>query len=616
MASRIEDYGLIGNTRTAALVSRTGSIDWLCAPRFDSDACFAALVGYDEHGRWSISPRCADARDEAALSRRHPDPRDRVRLRRRRRSHHRLHAARAGTAATWSASSRESRARSRWRCSSIVRFGYGAVRALDHGRRRRRALRRRAGRARARGAGRSSSTSDSRASAFFTVKKGERCPSADLVPVARAARRRRSTSSQALARDRAFWREWAARCTVPGPLRDAVMRSLLTLKALIYAPTGGIVAAPTTSLPEADRRRAQLGLSLLLAARREPDARRADARRLRRRGARRSATGCSAPSPAIPPSCRSCTASAAARRLTEFELAWLPGYEGSKPVRVGNAASGQFQLDVYGEVLSALYAARKHGPRRATEARGRPQSTLIEFLEQRLAAARRRHLGGARRPPALHALEAHGLGGGRPRRAGHRGVRRSAATRGARMLPHLRALRERIHDEVCERGFNPQRRRVHPVVRQRSARRERAAHARTSGFSAGQRSARAGDRRGDREDADARRLRAPLRHRARAPTGCPGPRARSSPAASGWPTTTPSPGASTRRRRCSSGCSAAQPPRPALRGVRPALQRQIGNFPQAFSHLALIFTAHILDATSQKRSPDQPAPVHGAAVFH
>ena len=222
-----------------------------------------------------------------------------------------------------------------------------------------------------------------RVAAHCTVKQGRaHSAAAHLVPVARAAARRRSTSEQALASTESYWREWAGRCTYQGRWRDAVVRSLLTLKALTYAPTGGIVAAPTTSLPEEiggvrnwDYRFCWLrDASLTLDALHD--------RRLRRRGRAPSATGCCARSRAHPADLQIMYGIDGERRLTEFELPWLPGYEGSKPVRVGNAASGQFQLDVYGEVMSCLYAGAQAGAAGArTEGWRCGQGAASTFIE-------------------------------------------------------------------------------------------------------------------------------------------------------------------------------------------------------------------------------------------
>ena len=177
------------------------------------------------------------------------------------------------------------------------------------------------------------------------------------------------------------------------------------------------------------------------------------------------------------------------------------------------------------------------------------------------------------------------------------------------MLPHLRALRERIHEEVCERGFNP---RVGAFTQSYGSEALDASvlvipHV---GFLPGERSARAGHGRGHREGARSATASCSATARSTAPTACPAPRARSWPAASGWPTTTPSPAASTRPRRCSSGCSALRNHLGLLaEEYDPKLQRQIGNFPQAFSHLALIFTASVIDAMKEQGA--QRAPLRG-----
>jgi GH15 family glucan-1,4-alpha-glucosidase len=257
---------------------------------------------------------------------------------------------------------------------------------------------------------------------------------------------------QALAATDAYWRTWAGRCTYQGRWRDAVLRSLLTLKALTYAPTGGIVAAPTTSLPEEIGgvrnwdyrycwlRDASLTLDAFMLGGYVDEA------RSFRDWLLRSTAG-------EPADLQIMYGIDGFRRLTELDLPWLPGYEGSKPVRVGNAASGQFQLDVYGEVMSAIHMAQRLGLP-PTESGWRAIKELMEFIE------------GAWQRPDDGIWEVRG---GR-RHFTHSKVMAWVAVNrvarsirelgfggdeGQQMLPHLAALEERIHEEVCERGFNP-----------------------------------------------------------------------------------------------------------------------------------------------------------------
>jgi GH15 family glucan-1,4-alpha-glucosidase len=256
----------------------------------------------------------------------------------------------------------------------------------------------------------------------------------------------------ALAETEKFWRDWAGRCTYEGRWRDLIVRSLITLKAMTYAPTGGIVAAPTTSLPEEIGgvrnwdyrycwlRDASLTLDALVLGGYLDEA------AAFRDWLLRAVAG-------DPADLQIMYDIAGARRLTEFELPWLPGYEGSKPVRVGNAASGQFQLDVYGEVMASIFSSRKMGMA------GRKDTwptlgAVIEFLERAWqrpddgiweVRGGRRHFTHSKVMAwvaidrAVRGIDELGIGG----------------EKGREMLPHLQALRERIHNEVCERGFNP-----------------------------------------------------------------------------------------------------------------------------------------------------------------
>ena len=360
MALRIEDYAMIGDCQTAALVGNDGSIDWLCFPRFDSAACFAALLGTPEHGRWLLAP----AGDVRAVRRRY----------------------RPGTLVLETEFETDEgavtvidfmpprtadpelvrivvglRGQVRMRTALTIRFDYGWVlpwvRQLpDH-----RGIRATAGpdtlycRTRIPLHGENLHTV-----AEFTVSAGERIPfeltwhpTHEPEPAARYPER-------ALGESESWWREWSDRCTYEGHWRQAVLRSLITLKAMTYAPTGGIVAAATTSLPEdlggvrnwdyryCWLRDATFTLYSLMAGGYTNEA----------CAWRQWLVNAVAGAPA---ELQIMYGLAGERRLTELTLDWLPGYERSAPVRIGNAAYGQRQLDVYGEVMDALHAARKLG---------------------------------------------------------------------------------------------------------------------------------------------------------------------------------------------------------------------------------------------------------------
>ena len=364
MPARIEDYALIGDLATAALVSRDGSIDWLCWPRFDSDACFSALLGKREHGRWLIAPK---------------EPAGRITRRYRPNTlilETRFETADGAATVIDFMPPREDPARNTgshivrivagergavaFRSELILRFGYGTdvpwvTRVDDH------TLRAIAGpdmavlRTAAGMHGEDFTTVSN-----FTVTAGERLP---LVLSYSRSNRALPEPFDAEARLRAtehFWRGWAARNKIAGPWNEAVCRSLITLKALTYAPTGGMVAAPTTSLPEQVGgprnwdyrfcwlRDATLTLLSLMNAGYYEEA------RMWRDWLLRAAAG-------SPRQIQIMYGIRGERRLTEWQVPWLPGYEGSQPVRIGNAAHSQRQLDIFGEVMDALHQARQGG---------------------------------------------------------------------------------------------------------------------------------------------------------------------------------------------------------------------------------------------------------------
>ena len=449
MASKIEDYGLIGNTLTCALVSRSGSIDWLCAPRFDSDACFAALIGYEEHGRWALRPAV------------------RTRETRQRYRDNSMvleteFVCEGGSFRIVDFMPMGSR------CDVVrivegldgevpvemlldVRFGYGADAPLVE--MTRDGTRFLAGPDALILRGPLALALDKRrVSAQLQVRKGDRIPmqltwfpSHEQPPAG-------ADVDQLLATTDSFWREWAGRCTYQGRYRDAVLRSLLTMKALTYAPTGGIVAAPTTSLPEEIGgvrnwdyrfcwlRDASLTLDAFMIGGYLDEA------RAFRDWLLRATAG-------SPADLQIMYGIDGARRLTEFEMPALPGYEASKPVRIGNAASGQFQLDVYGEVASCIYAARilgmkeaEHGWTVAKElmafiekAWQRPDDGIWEVRGGRRHFTHSKVMAWVAVDRVVRAIRELGYGG----------------DEGQKMLMHLEALAERIHAEVCERGFNP-----------------------------------------------------------------------------------------------------------------------------------------------------------------
>jgi GH15 family glucan-1,4-alpha-glucosidase len=359
MASRIEDYALIGDCESAALVGRDGSIDWLCWPRFDSEACFAALLGTADNGRWLIAPRDGKAR----VSRRYRTNTLVLET---------LFETDEGAARLidfMPVGGRNptvvrlvvgERGRVPMQLELVLRFGFGAVvpwvtRTEDG------TLRAVAGpdmvvlRTPVHLKGRDFTTI-----ADFTVSDGEMIPFLLTYGPSHLRAPEADPPQQALAATERFWRDWASHCRSAGPWSEVVVRSLITLKALTYAPTGGIVAAPTTSLPEEFGgtrnwdyrfcwlRDATLTLFTLLNAGFH------DAAQAWNEWLLRAIAG-------SPHQIQIMYGLSGERRMMEWEASWLPGYEGSRPVRIGNAAHLQLQLDVYGEVMDAAHQARRSG---------------------------------------------------------------------------------------------------------------------------------------------------------------------------------------------------------------------------------------------------------------
>jgi GH15 family glucan-1,4-alpha-glucosidase len=373
----IEDYALIGDLQTGALVSRYGAIDWLCFPRFDSGAVFAALLGTPENGHWTIQP----AGEFRPRGRRYRD--DTLVL------ETELETDSGVVRLIDFMPPRETnpdlvrivegvRGRVDMRMELVLRFDYGSivpwVRTIEG------TLVAVAGpdavllRTPIEHEGR-----DLRTYAEFSVAEGDRVPFVLRWFPSNEPLPNPIEPEQALRAAVAFWGDWAERCTYEGHWHDAVHRSLLTLKALTFAPTGGIVAAPTTSLPEWiggvrnwDYRYCWLrdATLTLLALVRGGYVEEAGAWR---DWLLRAIAG-------SPDDLQIMYGVAGERRLTEIELPWLDGYEDSRPVRIGNGASGQRQLDVYGEVVDALYQARRQGLPASDDA-WRLTGKVFEWLE-------------------------------------------------------------------------------------------------------------------------------------------------------------------------------------------------------------------------------------------
>ncbi len=377
--ARIEDYALIGDLQTAALVERGGSIDWLCFPRFDSGACFAALLGDPSNGRWLLAPAAGGTTtrryrgETLVLETTWENDDGAVRV-------YDFMPPR-GKAADVVRIVEGIRGKVEMRSELVIRFDYGHivpwVSRVDHARL---AIAGPDGLcfrtpAHTRG-------ENMRTISTFTVEKGDRVPFVLTWFPSHAEVPAEIDAEQAFVDTDEFWREWVGTCSadVPDEWRPVLTRSLMVLKALIYEPTGGIVAAPTTSLPEwigsvrnwdyryCWLRDATLTLLALLHADYAEEA------AAWRQWLIRAVAG-------DPADLQIMYGVAGERRLTELELPWLAGYEGSAPVRVGNAASEQLQIDVFGEVIDALYQARVHGLPFEKGA-WNLQRVLLEYLER------------------------------------------------------------------------------------------------------------------------------------------------------------------------------------------------------------------------------------------
>ena len=445
----IEDYGLIGDQQAAALVGRDGSIDWLCLPRFDSASCFSALLGDARHGRWLLAP----ARTERSTRRRYRDgtlvletdfetPDGAVRvidfMPRRGDGPPRVMRIVEGL-----------RGRVPMRMELALRPDYGTIAPWTE--------------PAADGALATAGPDAFRLSTPLPLRMEDGTIAADFMVVEGARERLTLTwhpsfeptppvedADSALARTEGWWREWSGRCTYEGPYRDRVLTSLLVLKAMTSEQTGGVIAAPTTSLPEelggvrnwdyryCWLRDATLTLEALLDGGYTGEA--LAFRDFMLRGG----TG-------DPRAAQIMYGVGGERRLIEFELPHLPGYEGSRPMRIGNAAAEQFQLDVYGEVAGAMYLGAEAVGR--VDPRLWPRwRTVFEYVET------------VWREPDDGIWESRG-----PRRhytyskvmawvVFDRAIRLAERFGLDAPLERWRATRDQIHAEVCERGFDAERR--------------------------------------------------------------------------------------------------------------------------------------------------------------
>jgi GH15 family glucan-1,4-alpha-glucosidase len=445
---RIEDYGLIGDCETAALVGRNGSIDWLCWPAFDSDACFAALLGTEKHGRWLIAP----AGEITSTSRRYRD--DTLIL------ETRFETADGavdlidfmpprGNASDVVRLVRGVRGRVRMHMQLVIRFGFGAdipwVKKSEDGS----ALLAICGpdmtvlRTPVKTCGENLTTI-----ADFDVGEGDTVPFVLTYGPSHLPVPEPIDPAYVLKDTEAFWKEWCGRCTYRGEYCDLVMRSLITLKAQTYAPTGGIVAAPTTSLPEKlggtrnwDYRFCWLrdATFTLLALMNSGYTEEASAWH---HWLLRAAAG-------APANMQIMYGIMGQRRLLEWEATWLPGYEGAKPVRIGNAAHAQLQLDVYGELIDAFHQWRV-AKLELDETSWSLEYAVLQHLAERWDQPD--HGIWERRGAGEHYVSSKVM----TWVAFDRGIK-SAETHGFEApLEKWRALRDAIHRDVCAKGFDPE----------------------------------------------------------------------------------------------------------------------------------------------------------------
>jgi len=449
VAQRIEDYALISNCAAGALVGRNGSIDWLCLPRFDSAACFAALLGEPEHGRWLIAPADPAARVERRyldgsliLVTRFETAEGAVEL--------------VDFISSWHGFSdvvrlvRGKRGRVSMRTEFILRFDYGAVvpwvERLSEG-----GISAIAGPERVllrtpaplRG-------EDLRTFGEFDVGAGETIPFVMSYGLSHLPMRHPVDAEHALERAEASWQRWSSRCCPADPWTEAVKGSLVTLKGLTYSATGGIVAAATTSLPEQIGgtrnwdyrycwlRDATFTLLALMHAGFYDEA------RAWRDWLIRAVAG-------SPDQLQIMYGLGGERRLAEWEVPWLPGYEGSRPVRIGNAAVGQTQLDVYGEILDALYHAHLHG----LPTVDRTVAIGAAVLDHLARIWRRTDEGiWEVRGPPQHFTHSKVMAWVAFDRAVKIAERLGEKIGGPGAIGRLRRIRDDVHDDICRHGFD------------------------------------------------------------------------------------------------------------------------------------------------------------------